>query len=557
MFDLTAASADSVVGARQRVNIAARLDVVAVQRPDKLAVVVAQPDGSYATLTFRQLAEEVDRYAHGFTALGISRGMRTILMVKPGIEFFALTFALFKIGAVPVLIDPGMGRTQLVACLGQIEAEAFIGIPLAHAARLLHFSAFRSVQHLVTVGRRWCWGGAALAKLRAAEWRPFTPAPTAAGDLAAILFTSGSTGPAKGAEYTHGIFDAQVRYLESFYGYSPEEVDLATFPLFALFDAALGMTAVIPDMDASRPAAADPKKIVAALLSQRCTHLFASPAILDKLSRFAIRRGMRFDHLKRVMTAGAPVPAVILRRWRFLLDDAADLHTPYGATEALPVSSIESRAILGETAERTAQGAGICVGHPLPGMRVAIIQPDDDALADWSHARLAPIGEIGEICVQGPVVTRAYFRNDEGTEMAKIPDGDRFWHRMGDVGYLDRQGRLWYCGRKNHVVTSSRGRLYSICCEGIFDQEPGVRRTALVGIGNKNAQTPVLCVELEQGEERVDAATVIENLRKRARAQEMTWHLHTFLIHPGFPTDVRHNAKIFREKLAPWAEQHK
>jgi acyl-CoA synthetase (AMP-forming)/AMP-acid ligase II len=528
-----------------------------VKWPNKPAVIVVNPDGSHTSVTFRELAEEVDRYACGLNVLGIRRGTRTILMVRPGIDFFALTFALFKIGAVTVLIDPGMGRAQLIRSLAHVEAEAFIGIPQAHVARIAHFQAFRSVEHLVTVGKRWFWGGKTLRQVRSDTWQAFTPAATAADDLAAILFTSGSTGPARGAEYTHGMFAAQVNYLQSQYGFGPDEVDLATFPLFALFDAALGMTAVIPDMDTSRPADADPKKIIAALLAHGCTHMFGSPALLDKLSRYAVRRGMRFDKLKRVMTAGAPVSAVILRRMRFIVPEDADIHTPYGATEALPVSSIECREILNDTAERTAQGAGICVGKPLPGVRVAILQHDEEPVGDWTRVRLAPVGEIGDICVQGPAVSPAYFRDDTANDLTKIADMDRFWHRMGDVGYLDHYGRLWYCGRKTHVVTSGRGRLYSTCCEGIFDQQPGVRRTALVGVGPRNGQTPVLCVEPEVGDESVPAAQLIDNLRRAARAHEMTWHIHRFLMHPGFPVDVRHNAKIFREKLAAWAEQQK
>ena len=242
----------------ETVNIAGQLTAMAARTPDKPAVVwTAGRDTSgrarYDHVTFRELEQETDRYAHGLEAAGITRGTRTILFVPPGRDFFALVFALFKIGAVPVMVDPGIGRPQMRRCLSEVQGEAFIGVPLAHLFRTLYPGSFRSVRVAVTVGRRWGWGGLRLEDVRADPWQPYHPAPTRDTDAAAILFTSGSTGPAKGVLYEHGMFDAQVRYLRSHFGYSATEIDLPTFPLFALFDAALGMTAVIPDMDFTRP----------------------------------------------------------------------------------------------------------------------------------------------------------------------------------------------------------------------------------------------------------------------------------------------------------------
>ena len=538
------------------VNIAEHLAETARRFPDKRAVVVPAGRDStgratYAHLTFKQLDEESDRCAHGLEKAGVVRGTRTILMVPPGAEFFVLTFALFKIGAVPVLIDPGMGRRQLLRSLAEVEAEAFIGVPRAHAVRIVCARTFRSVRVAVTVGRRWFWGGWRLADVRADPWRPYQAAPTRADERAAILFTSGSTGPAKGVSYEHGMFDAQVRYLQSHYGYGPEETDLATFPLFALFDAALGMTAVIPDMDPSRPAEVDPQKIIEAVCDHRVTHMFASPALLDRVSRDAEQRSVRLPSLKRVMTAGAPVPHTVLKRVRRLLPEEAEIYTPYGATESLPVASIESREILSETAGRTAEGDGICVGKPLSGMEVSIIEISDAPIAAWSEDLRLPTGQIGEICVKGPVVTKEYFRNPTATALAKIPAGDTLWHRMGDVGYLDEKGRLWFCGRKAHRVQTEQGVLFTIPCEAIFNQHPKVYRTALVGVGPAGRQKPVLCVEQEAGEKEQPTTELLE----MARSNQLTRDIKTVLYYPSFPVDVRHNAKIFREKLALWATE--
>jgi len=540
-------------------NIADHLSRMAQRYPHKRAIVYpGVRDGghvSYSHLTFRQLDRQTDSYAHGLERIGVTRGRRTILMVPPGPDFFALTFALFKVGAVPVLIDPGMGRRNLADCLGKVDAEAFIGTPLAQALRVRHRRAFRSVRTVVTVGRRYLWGGRRLADLACEPSRPYTTAPTRADETAAILFTSGSTGPAKPVVYTHGIFDAQVRYLQSHFGYAHDETDLATFPLFALFDAALGMTAVIPDMDASRPGWADPTKIIEAIGEQGCTHMFASPALLDRVGHYGEVKGIRLPSLKRVVTAGAPIQPAVLERLARMLADDAEIHTPYGASEALPIASIGSKEILSQTKHRTARGGGTCVGRPLPGIDVRIIEITDTPLRRWQDVRELPVGKIGEIVVKGPVVTREYFGQPHATALAKIAEGNEIWHRMGDVGYFDEPGRLWFCGRKAHRVVTECGTLFTIPCEAIFNQHPRVHRTALVGVGEPGRQRPALCVERAPADSRGDKQRLTEELLALGQANDLTKKVKTVLYHSGFPVDVRHNAKIFREKLAVWAAE--
>lgn len=542
------------------VNIAGSLSRMADRYPDKPAVVwVAglDSDGArrYEHVTFRQLDQLATRYAAGLRGIGIEKGMRAILMVRPGADFFALTFALLRLGAVPVLIDPGMGRKNLARCLADIDAEAFIGIPLAHVLRKLHPVAFRSVRIAVTVGRRWFWGGYNLNKLKASDAVTFEPAATRADDPAAILFTSGSTGPAKGVLYEHGMFDAQVRYLESHYGYGPDEVDLPTFPLFALFDAALGMTAVLPRMDFSRPASVDPREIIALLQDHRCTHMFGSPALLNRVGRYIVQEQIHLDSLKRIITCGAPIGPRLLSMLHKVLPVAAEIHTPYGATESLPVASIGSREILRETADQTATGAGTCVGRPMDGLDVRIIEITDEPIADWSQVRELPAGRIGEVVVKGPVVTRCYYKKAEATALAKIADGSSLWHRMGDVGYLDERGRLWFCGRKAHRVRTVDGPMYTVPCEAVFNQHPKVYRSALVGVGRPGEQVPVLCVEPDPEYRHADPQILIRELVALARQHEHTRAIRDFRVHPGFPVDVRHNAKINREQLAQWASE--
>jgi len=539
------------------VNVAAYLPAMARRQPDRPAIVFkvgrdARGRATYDHWTFAKLDRETDRYAYGLERAGIRPGTRTLLMVHPSTEFFALCFALYKVGVVVVLIDPGMGKRRMVQCLAKVEAEAFIGIPLAHLLRVLHPSAFKSIRINVTVGRRWCWGGLRLADLRTDPWEPYKMAPTAKDQPAAIIFTTGSTGPPKGVLFTHGMFDAQVRILREQFDIQPDEIDLPTFPLFALFDPALGMTAVLPDMDPTRPAQVDPVKIIEAIQDQGVTHMFGSPALLNRVGRYGEAHGVKLPSLRRVISAGAPAPPETLRCFSMMLNTQTQIFTPYGATEALPVASIGSREILSETAEMTTQGAGTCVGLPVPEVEVRIIRITDEPIATWSDELELPTGQIGEIVVKGAVVTREYCTDPAATRLAKIRDGASVRHRMGDVGRFDEHGRLWFCGRKAHRVITPNGTLFTVPCEAIFNQHPAVFRSALVAIGRPPKQRPVICVELEQGVT-VRIEKLFQELSVLGAKHQITRTIETFLIHPGFPVDIRHNAKIFREKLAVWA----
>jgi acyl-CoA synthetase (AMP-forming)/AMP-acid ligase II len=554
---------------RQTVNIASHLHTMAARFPDAIAVVVPGSRtvfrvGRDRRLTFQQLDQDSDRLAAGLIALGIEPQTRAAVMVRPGLDFFSLSFALFKAGVVPVLIDPGMGLRSLGGCLDQAQPEVFIGIRRAVWARRLLGWGRKSIRRVIVVapGRSWprsstLNGLRHLGQLALARGQVTSPVLRAMGpdDTAAILFTSGSTGPPKGAVYTHSIFEAQVEAFRRLYQIESGEVDLCTFPLFALFAPALGMTSIVPDMDPTRPARVDPDRIFQAMDRFQATNLFGSPALLRRIAPAAARMGRRFPSLKRVVTAGAPVSPGILDRFAGLLDPPSQIFTPYGATEALPISSIGSREILSETRFETERGAGVCVGRPVPGIDVRIIVIRDDAIPLWSNELLVADGDVGEIVVAGPVVTREYFRRPEATALAKIadPSHDRILHRMGDLGYLDAQGRLWFCGRKSHRVILEDRTLFTICVEGVFNSHPAIARTALVGVTRQNRTIPVLCVETNQPASRGSRRTIRRELLELASTSESTQLITTILFHPSFPVDVRHNSKIYREKLAVWA----
>src|SRR5512133_434492 len=535
------------------VNISRPLTDMARLQPDTPAIIFPQKG---RTLTFRELDLESNRIAAGLMRLGIGRGMRTALLVPPSPELFALTCALFKVGAVPVFIDPGIGARNMKGCLAEAEPEAFIGIPKAHLARRLLGWGRASIRLTVVVGGGSLWGGVPLTEVtrRQIGDLPFVPADTLCDDPAAILFTSGSTGPPKGAVYTHGTFAAQVAALRELYDIRPGEIDLPTFPLFALFAPALGMTALIPQMDFTRPGTVDPRQILGPAAEYSATTMFGSPALLNRVGRYAEKHDIKLTGLKRVISAGAPVPAAVLKRFAAQLPDDAEIFTPYGATEALPVSSIGSREVLGETGAMTGDGHGVCVGLPVASITLAIIAVSDAPVEVWSDDLALPTWEVGEIAVRGPQVSRAYLNRPEATRMAKIPDPDGgVWHRMGDVGYLDADGRIWFCGRKAHRVVTSKAVLYTIPVEGIFNTHPAVFRTALVGVGRMGSQQPVLCVELETKTTKSDQELIRRELLELGSRYPHTKNIRQILFHPAFPVDIRHNAKIFREKLAVWA----
>jgi acyl-CoA synthetase (AMP-forming)/AMP-acid ligase II len=551
------------VSATVTTNIASHLAVMAERQPDTPAVLEPRRDRSgrllYTQLTFSELDTFSSRLARGFERVGIARGVRTALMVPPGLDFFALTFALFKVGAVPVLIDPGIGLKNFGNCLAEAEPTGFIGISKAHAARVVLGWGRKTITIPITVGAKWFWGGHTLdevGKLGLAPADPSGFSESQSREPAAILFTSGSTGVPKGAVYTHEVFSAQLEQVRNLYGIQPGEIDLPTFPLFALFGPALGMTEVLPEMDFTRPAQADPVKLVAAIEHFQVTNMFGSPALINRLARHGETHGVKLPSLRRAISAGAPVPAKVLARFAAMLPPGAQVFTPYGATECLPVASIGSDEIINETRAQTELGKGVCVGKPVAGLTVKIIRITDDPIASWSDELELPTGQVGEIAVQAPQASRAYFNRVQSTALAKIPTtGDGFFHRMGDVGYLDERGRIWFCGRKSHRVITRAGTLFTIPCEAIFNTHPAVFRSALVGVPRGNDLEPVICVELE-----VDACgrrepKLREELRALGAKFPHTQAIRTILFHPAFPVDIRHNAKIFREKLAGWAKK--
>jgi acyl-CoA synthetase (AMP-forming)/AMP-acid ligase II len=552
-------------------NVAAHLPRMAREQPDVRAIIAPRASLAnlargadaleYDALTYRELDAQAASFASGLGELGIARGDRVVLMVPPSLPFFALVFGMFEAGVVPVMLDPGMGPARLAKCIERAEPSAFIGIPRAHAARRVLGWGASSIRTNVVVGGALpgLLGGGrgaravSLAHLRTlGEQRGRVPlAPVTPDDVAAILFTSGSTGVPKGAVYTHGNFLAQVDAIRAMYGIAPGEIDLPTFPLFALFDPALGMTTVFPKMDFTKPGSVRGAQILEPIRRFGVTNMFGSPALLDRVAseeghRVSSASGPLLPTLRRVITAGAPVSPRILEAFQRFLAPEARIHTPYGATESLPVATIDHRTVLDETRARTDAGEGICVGRPVESATVAVLRITDAPRAGFSSDDLCAPGEVGEICVAGPQVTAEYFRDEENTALHKMRDAEgRLFHRVGDVGWLDEQGRLWFCGRKAHRVIVGGQAYFTEKIEGPFNALHGVKRTAFVGPVVGGRVVPCLCIEPEPAKlPPIPGAYVPTSLRAGPGAI-----VERFFVLDRFPVDPRHNAKIHREEL--------
>lgn len=546
-------------------NVAARLRIVTDLAPG--AIAIAEPDGpvnedgsrSYALTTFGSLNERSDAIARGLIAWGVEPGMRMAMLVPFGASFIELVFALMKAGVVTVLVDPGMGRKHLVRCLRESRPDGFVGIPKAQAVRTVLRRNFPQAKWNVTVGRRWFWGGRTLAQIEALgrESESSIKLPRVeTSDEAAIIFTTGSTGPPKGVLYTHSTFHAQIDRIRERYDIHRGSRDLACFPLFGLFDAVMGVTTIIPDMDPTRPAEVDPQRLIEAATQWEVDQAFGSPALWNKVVRWADanRADRPFPTLRRVLSAGAPVPAATLEKLRGLIDPEASIYTPYGATEALPIASIESREIIGETGPAAAKGKGTCVGTRFEGVEWRVIEIDDGPIDDIAQTKELPRGKIGELMVTGPMVTRQYVVRADQNSMHKVTDGDRIWHRMGDVGYLDDRDRFWFCGRKAHRVTMDKRTMFTVPCEAVFNAHESVYRSALVPRGTAPAQTPVMIIEPyadKMPNTDAERQELTSQLLELAARNPLTRRIEEIIIRDQpLPVDIRHNSKIFREQLA-------
>ena len=559
------------------------LDRVAAT-PDELAVAEVR---SGRRMTFAQFESDVAAVAAGLAAHGVRPGERVALLVPPGIDLTVAVYACWRLGAVIVVADaglglPGMGRAlrgagpaHVVGIAKGLAAIAAMGVPgrriLAAdpAGGALDARLGRTVSRVVGVE-------ATLDGVRAAG-RAAIEAGTAPADQpyrgeadAAVLFTSGATGPAKGVVYRAEQLRAQAEHVRAIYGLTSADRFVAAFAPFALYGPAMGVGSVVPDMDVTAPSTLDAAGLADAVLAADATTVFASPASLRTIVATADRLDeRRRDALARVrvaMSAGAPIPVAMMREVAEVLPNA-ELHTPYGMTECLPVSDI----VLAEL-ETVAAGPvdGVCVGRPLPGVRVRVAPLPDEPSGAHGEPTDSP-WVTGEILVSAAHVKDRYDQlwatQAESARDGLGPHGP--WHRTGDVGHLDDDGRLWVQGRRVHVVHTAVGPLPPVAIEQAVLALPGVADAALVGVGPSGAQAPVVVVRPEAAPTGRFAAAlpalVPEAVAARVRATALAAEprlappsgpgIAAVLQTAHFPVDIRHQSKVDRTRLAGWAER--
>jgi acyl-CoA synthetase (AMP-forming)/AMP-acid ligase II len=554
-------------------NVGSRLSAQAARFPELLGI--ATPTGShrqgtsrsYRTISLRDLDERSTCIAAGLQSMGIGPAQRIALLVRFGEDFIALVFALLKTGATLVLVDPGMGRKNLLKCLAETQPDGFVAIPLAQAILKAKRNLFPNAKLNVTVGRRFgILPSPTLDQLEANRSSRFQPPDTQLHDSAAIIFTTGSTGPPKGVQYTHQTFQSQIDRISDQYQIQPGGKDLSGFPLFGLFNAVMGTSTILPDMDPTRPADVDPPRLLDAIDQWEINQSFGSPALWTKMGLYCKSTGRRMESLKLVLSAGAPVPSRVLEQIRTAMHPDGKVFTPYGATEALPIASIESREVLQETSKLTDQGLGTCVGKRFAQVQWKVIEITDEPIATIDQVRQVATGQIGELMVCSPSVTHRYVTRTDQNSLHKVLGSDSqgnpmVWHRMGDVGYLDASDRFWFCGRKSHRVRTVQGPIFTEPIEAVINTHPSVYRSALVPLGSTPDQKPVVIIE-PWPEHRKEVQANLAAYRQQWQALVRKFHpsveIESFVVYPKrLPTDIRHNSKIFREELTTWLARGK
>ncbi|GAA4979335.1 alpha/beta fold hydrolase [Pseudonocardia tropica] len=513
------------------------------ERVDDPSTAVVELAGLRRHVSFALLGRRVRDIAAGLAAHGVRPGERVALLVPPGADLTAAVYACWRAGAVIVVADPGLGPAGLARALRGAAPDHVVGAARGLAlARLAGIPGRRiATDTLSPVTRRLLGVGADLAGLaRAGRGRALPPAPSADAECA-VLFTSGSTGPAKGVVYRHRQATAQVAALRTAFGITPEDRLVAAFPPFALYGAALGIAAAVPD--APVPGRLTAVALAEAAAAVAATVVFASPAALRTVVATAggatcERHRAALARVRLVVSAGAPVPAALLHALRAVLPHA-EPHTPYGMTEALPVTDITLAGI-----DAAGSGDGVCVGRPLVGVavRVSPLTPTGDATGPLTDTP----GVTGELCIRAGHVKDRYDRL-WGTE--RETSRDPGWHRSGDVAHLDDTGRVWVEGRLAHVVTTPEGPVGPVGIEQRVQRVTG-GLVAVVGVGPPGTQLVVVVLSREGARGRSGTARpALARSVRHAAGREVA----AVLVTDRLPLDVRHAAKIDRARVARWA----
>ena len=539
-------------------NIMASILDNAKRYPERQAVVFPIPAKGlqpfvHQHVTYQQFVDHAAVLASNLQQIGVKKGSKVLLFVKPCLEFPILVFALFSSGAIPVMIDPGIGLKNLLKAIKTVGPDVLVGEPRVHLLKALLRSSFREVRIAIST-RRMTWLGVKynfkglFARVAGKPKPRLSLASLVATDTAAIVYTSGATGAPKGVVYTHAMLYAQLALLHRL---MPNElaIDLSCFPLFALFTLGMGKTSVIPVMDVTKPAQVEPRNLVQHINDHGISMATGSPAIWMRLADYCLEHHLTLESLRGVIMFGAPVPVWLHEKLKIVMP-RGETFTPYGATESLPVTWVTGSEILAKYKDKIVAGKGMCVGQPVSDTQVVILKNyEQQSITQKTAMVVAATHEIGEIAVKGKQVTQQYFANPSANLAAKITDVDAQWHRMGDLGYFDEQGALWFVGRNRHRVLSDGQRCYPIMVEAIFNQHSIVRRSALIQLPGKAA----IVIERQDRKTQLtvaERAELVSELKELAKYHPMSKDIKDFFLHADFPVDCRHNIKIDRLRLA-------
>lgn len=491
-------------------------------------------------LCYGEFDRRIDQYVSKFQKKGISAGKRVLMLLKPGIEMMCAFFALIRMGAIPVLIDSGMGIRQLVRLANFSKPDFILGSPALQWWVRLKILPLQG--KVIPVSRHFAKRGQSATVMH----------PSNEDDIAAILFTSGSTGPAKGVVYCVKHFAAQLRKLRASLRLMQNARDVTLLPAFMLFNPMFGRTTIIPDIDYTKLATLHLPSVIETIANSAATSSFGAPVLWEKIADYCLENELKLRSLEQIFLAGVSATPRVLEKIRQAAPNAK-IYTPYGATECLPICLIEATNILEELRPYQENGAGTCLGYPIEGVSVKIIAPVDEPLTAIEERHILPTGFIGEIIVSGENVTEAYDQLPEATQLAKINDNGKLWHRMGDLGFLDEKGRLWFCGRKSERVVSGSEEYFPDCIEPLFCKYSKVARAALIRYESKGIVVPALVILPKEGYYPHffwQRWAFRRHLKQLAQQFPKTESIEHFFFLKKLPVDPRHNAKINRQQLS-------
>ena len=528
-------------------NVASHLKETATRLPNGKAVLSA--NGKFPEKSFSELYQDVRACSAFLKTKGIEKGDKALLFVRSGYELIVLAFSLFFIGAVPVIIDPGMGLKSVLRCIRATQPDHMIGIPMAHWVSRFFRRSFISIRGRILIRSNQF----SKDTLSAPAEKNSDPVNVSPKELAAIVFTSGSTGPPKGVCYMHKTFEGQILALKENFGMKEGEVDMTTLPIFALFNPALAITTVMPEIDPSKPAEASARSLVETLVDHEVTTAFASPVIGDKIAEWCEQGNLRLPRMNRFFLAGAPAPPKLVEKLASVMDNGQVI-IPYGATEALPVSYCTHADVM-SARKSIEHGEGSCLGKALPGVSIKLFPVSASPFGN--EVGEVDEGQVGEICVAGTTVTEEYYRMPGATLDSKFCYDSQTYHRMGDLGYFDASQTLRFLGRKAERLNTKHGPLETERCEAIVNTVNGVRKSALIGLGPKDPVEPCVVIEPEEEFRNKKAMNEIEGeALSRLSAHLPQYEISQMHFENSLPVDARHNAKIHRLALAEkWTQK--